>query len=102
MDAKKNAGLFLLGLSVALSAPVVAAQSADKTVRPETMTCAEFLVLDKDVQPRVVYWLDGYSQGGAAKTEIVVHSFDRPITVVVDECKKTPKETVWQKIKKFF
>jgi|ERR1700719_1398511 hypothetical protein len=102
MDTKKSAGVVLLGLSVVLSAPVLAAQSADKTVKPETMTCAEFLVLDKDVQPRVVYWLDGYSQGGTAKTEIVVHSFDRPVTVIVEECKKTPKDNLWQKIKKFF
>ena len=32
----------------------------------------------------------------------MIHAFERPITVVVSECKKTPKETLWQKIKKFF
>ena len=106
MKTPKYAGVCVLGFVVgsgAFGVPVFAAQSADKTVKPETMTCEEFLALGEDVQPHVVYWIDGYSQSGTAKAEgVVIHAFERPITVVVSECKKTPKETLWQKIKKFF
>ena len=103
MDTRRRAGVFVLGFVVgimALGGSVLAAQS-EKSIKPENMTCEEFLVLGKDVQPHVVYWIDGYSQG-SAKTEVVIHSFERPITVVVNECKKTPKESLLEKIKKFF
>ena len=91
-----------LGLMV-LGTPALAAQSAGKAIKPEEITCEEFLVLGKDVQPHVVYWIEGYSKAGTVKEEgVVIQAFERPITVIVNECKKTPKETLWQKVKKFF
>lgn len=93
----------LLG-HLALSDAVLAADTpAKKTVKPETVTCEEFLAMGEDVQPRVVYWIDGYAKSGKLVTEGVgEEAFSRPITVIVDACKKTPKETLWQKIKSYF
>ena len=88
-------GSLSLGLSVSW------AQNKEKTVKPDTITCEEFLAMDKDVQPQVVYWIDGYENSGDAKVEgIVIHIFERPISTVVSECKKAPKDTLSQKIKK--
>jgi len=53
------------------------------------------------VRPHAVYWIEGYTKSGE-KVEAVESTFSRPITEVVKECEKTPKETLWQKIKKFF
>ncbi|HXL09372.1 MAG TPA: HdeA/HdeB family chaperone [Candidatus Bathyarchaeia archaeon] len=64
MKTRKYAGVCVLTVVVgsgAFGAPVFGAQSADKTVKPETMTCEEFLALGEDVQPHVVYWIHGYS-----------------------------------------
>jgi hypothetical protein len=57
--------------------------------------------MDKDVQPHVVYWIDGYEKSGDAKAEgVVIHILERPISTVVSECKKAPKDALAQKIKK--
>ena len=90
--------------NLAMGASVLAAdQTAKKKVKPETLTCEEFLALGEDVRPRVVYWIDGYSKSGKLTAEGVdEEAFTRPIAVIVDECKKTPKETLWQKIKSHF
>lgn len=90
--------------NLALGASVLAAdQAAKKKVKPETLTCEEFLAMGEEVRPRVVYWIDGYAKSGKLTAEGVGEEvFTRPITIIVDECKKAPKETLWQKIKSYF
>jgi len=71
--------------------------SGGKTIKPEQTSCEKFLVLGKDVTA----WgrlIEGYSKAGTVKEQ----TFERPITVVMNEGKKTPKETLWQKIKNGF
>jgi acid stress chaperone HdeA len=86
-----------------LGAPFSLAQNKEKTIKPEKITCEEFLAMDKDVQPHVVYWIDGYENSDDAKAEgVVIHIFERPINTVVSECKKAPKDALAQKIKKNF
>ena len=69
-----------------------------------TMTCQEFLLLDHNIQPLAVYWLDGYRKGQlkTSDEDVGMVSLDRPISAVVNECKRTPKETLWHKIKSTF
>ena len=50
----------------------------------------------------MVYWIEGYAQSGEKVESVRIDAFARPITTVVAECAKTPKETLWQKIKKHF
>jgi acid stress chaperone HdeA len=85
------AGLLALGVgSVAYAA---------KKVKPREMTCEEFLALGSEVQPRVVYWLEGYSKSGKLEdAEVDVDSMQRPVAMVVTECRKEPKATLWQKL----
>ena len=105
METRKSASVFVLGFimgGVMLSAPVFAEQNTDKTVNPETMTCEEFLALGEEMRPRAVYWIEGYAQSGEKVESVRIDAFARPITTVVDACEKTPKETLWQKIKTHF
>jgi acid stress chaperone HdeA len=105
METRKSARMFVLGFiagGVVFGAPVLAEQNEKKTVKPETMTCEEFLALGEEVRPQAVYWIEGYSESGAKVETMKIEAFARPITAVVAECEKTPKETLWQKIKKYF
>jgi len=105
METRKRARMLILGFiagSVMLGIPVSAEQTEEKTVKPETMTCEEFLALGEEVRPQAVYWIEGYSKSGAKVEAMRINAFSRPITTVVAECEKTPKETLWQKIKKHF
>jgi hypothetical protein len=77
------------------------------------MTCEQFLAVREELQPRVAYWLDGYAAGGGtgakgdsaqagAKAAVAPVSFSRDMAVVVAECQGSPKESVWEKIRKEF
>jgi HdeA/HdeB family len=82
--------------SLLIAGPVAA---ADGKKRVDQITCEEFLAPDLDDQQRIAYWVDGYEE---AKGEAAVGTvaFDKFIGALVDDCRVTPKETLWQKLKK--
>jgi hypothetical protein len=69
-----------------------------KKVKPVKMTCQEFMALGSSEQPEVAYWLDGYGRkaGDQAMGEV---DLDRDMAVLVQECKPTPKASLWSRIK---
>jgi hypothetical protein len=76
------------------------ATAADKKV--DEITCEELLALNPDDQNRIAYWVDGYAQakGEEAVGTVALDKFGQPIGELVADCKATPKETLWEKIKK--
>jgi hypothetical protein len=102
----KKSNRFVRGLAVSASFALAAltvgvAAHAAKKVNAKDMTCEEFLALGHEVQPRVVYWLEGYSVSGKPEAaEIDVDALERPVTMVVADCRAAPKATLWEKIKK--
>jgi len=91
------AGLVLGGLA---AAPAARAQSKSKQV--DMITCEEFLAMPPQNQERIAYWVDGYQEGNGKKAIEVIQfdKFGQPIGEMVEDCKTTPKETLWQKLKK--
>ena len=92
-----------VALAFVLSAGVVAkpaAAAAPKAI--DKITCEEFLALNPDDQNRIAYWVDGYAQakGEASVGTVAFDKFGQPIGALVEDCKATPKETLWQKLKK--
>ena len=84
-----------------LTSPAFAATSADAMKKPAKMTCEEFIALDDVQKPKVVYWAEGFSKKGKPVDSVVdLDETDRLIPILVTECKKTPKLTLWQKLKK--
>jgi HdeA/HdeB family protein len=68
----------------------------------DQITCEDFLKMAPASQERIAYWVNGYQhgQGNPAVEVIEFDKFGQPIGEIVEDCKATPKETVWQKIKK--
>jgi len=99
---KKLIGAFIVTAAVGglLTAGPVRADSKKKQV--DQITCEEFLALNPDDQQRIAYWVDGYetSKGEAAVGTVAFDKFGQPIGALVEDCKATPKETLWQKLKK--
>lgn len=91
-----------LSLTVGLGCLATAgsAQAANKKI--DTITCEEFLAMNPEDQNRIAYWVDGYAQakGEAAVGTVAFDKFGQPIGELVADCKATPKETLWQKLKK--
>jgi hypothetical protein len=91
-----------LTFAVALGCLVAAgsATAADKKV--DESTCEELLALNPDDQNRIAYWVDGYAQakGEEAVGTVALDKFGQPVGELIADCKATPKETLWEKIKK--
>lgn len=63
------------------------------------MTCEEFVGLDESFQPKAVYWAVAYGHNGQPEAEAMeVDGVEKVVPFVVEECKKAPKETFWQKV----
>ncbi|MFL9966977.1 HdeA/HdeB family chaperone [Paraburkholderia sediminicola] len=94
-----KAAVFVIG--VALSASCLA--DANKEMKPAKMTCQDFLVMDDVYKPQMVYWMDGYNNKGKMQPEdVVMVGQDETVAALVEECKKTPKQSFAQKVKYFF
>ena len=69
---------------------------------PTKMTCSDFLAMEDVVKPKIVYWAEGFSKGGKPTDGVIeIDETDRKVPVLVQECKATPKLTLWEKIKKY-
>jgi hypothetical protein len=73
-----------------------------KSKKIKEITCEEFLALNPEDQQRIAYWVDGFAtaKDEAALDTVAFDKFGQPIGALVDDCKATPKETLWQKLKK--
>ena len=100
MRASTIASLALGVFLAAVAAPGTASSAAPKKV--DQITCEEFLAMNLDDQNRIAYWIDGYStaKGEAAVGTVAFDKFGNPIGALVDDCRVTPKETLWQELKK--
>ena len=86
----------------ALLGLVAAGPASAKSKQIDQITCEEFLALNPEDQNKIAFWVDGYqvAKGDAAVGTVAFDKFGQPIGALVDDCKATPKETLWQKLKK--
>ena len=79
------------------------AQSSGTKKPLGTMTCEDFLGIDDSIKPKMVYWAVAYGKGGKPQSAILdVEATEKVIPVLIDECKKAPKASFWQKMKAEF
>ena len=67
------------------------------------MTCEDFLAVEETFKPKVVYWAAAYGKGGKPEAAILdVEGTEKVVPVIIEVCKKAPKESFWQKVKAEF
>jgi HdeA/HdeB family len=91
-----------LACGAALAAVLTAGAAFAASKKIDQITCEEFLAMNPDDQNRIAYWIDGYQQSKneAAVGTVAFDKFGQPIGALVDDCKATPKATLWEKLKK--
>ncbi len=91
-----------LALGAVLGGLVATEPACAASKQVDQITCEEFLALNPEDQNKIAFWVDGYqvAKGEAAVGTVAFDKFGQPIGALVDDCKKTPKETLWQKLKK--
>ena len=84
------AGLVLYGTNVVA-----------ETKKPTSnWTCAEFLAVDDQFQPKVIYWSSAQSKKGKPHGATVdIEGTEKVIPMVIDDCKKAPQASYWDKLK---
>jgi acid stress chaperone HdeA len=84
-------------------ATLAVAQSSSAKKPLGKMTCEDFLGIEDSIKPKMVYWAVAYGKGGKPERAVIdVEATEKVIPVLIDECKKAPKESFWQKMKAEF
>ncbi|HXJ35438.1 MAG TPA: HdeA/HdeB family chaperone [Candidatus Eisenbacteria bacterium] len=101
MQTGRVVGLIAAGMMLGGLAAANPASATSKQV--DQITCEEFLALNESDRNKIAFWVDGYqaAKGEAAVGTVAFDKFGQPIGALVDDCKKTPKETLWQKLKSY-
>jgi acid stress chaperone HdeA len=94
----KLAHFTVIAILVATAGPAPAAAPAKKPLAK--WTCEEFLAVDDQFKPKVVYWATAYSQGGKPRSAVIDIDGTETVTpAIIDSCVKTPKSSFWQTLK---
>ncbi len=85
-----------------LLAAAFAAQSAlaENSKKPVSgWTCDEFLAVEGDFQPKIVYWATAKSKTGKPGSIVDIEGTEKVVPMVIDDCKKTPSDSFMTKLK---
>jgi acid stress chaperone HdeA len=89
---------FALPLIIAAVAASAAAAENKKPVAK--WTCEDFVGVDDQFKPKVVYWATAYAKGGKPEASVVdIEGTEKVTPIVIDECQKAPQASFWQKLK---
>ena len=90
----------VVGATLVTGSTVAFGQSASTKTPLAKMTCEDFIGIDDTFKPKVVYWAVAYGQGGKPESAgINVDGTEKMIPVLIEACKKAPKESFWEKVK---
>ena len=90
----------VVAATLVVGSTVAFGQSAGTKKPLGKMTCEDFIGIEETFKPKVVYWAVAYGQGGKPESAgINVEGTEKMIPVLIEACKKAPKESFWQKVK---
>jgi acid stress chaperone HdeA len=94
----KLAQFSVIAILVTTAGAALAAAPAKKPL--SHWTCEEFLAVDDQFKPKVVYWATAYSKGGKPTSAMIDIDGTETVTpAIIDSCVKTPKSSFWQTLK---
>lgn len=84
-------------LGAALATQTALAETNKKPV--SNWTCEEFLAVEGDFQPKVVYWATAKTKSGKPGSIVDIEGTEKVVPMVIDDCKKTPSDSFMTKLK---
>jgi acid stress chaperone HdeA len=62
--------------------------------------CSDFLAVDDQFKPKVVYSATAFAKGGKPRASVVdIEGTEKVVPRVIDDCTKEPGASFWQKLK---
>jgi acid stress chaperone HdeA len=92
--------LVMTGIGVSAAAGETGKPAAQIKKPVTQWTCAEFIALDDQYKPNVVYWATAYAKGGKPEaSELDIAGTETVTPMIVQDCEKEPKASFWKKLK---
>jgi acid stress chaperone HdeA len=86
--------------------PLILAAAAATTVaakveRPVTQwACSDFLSVDDQFKPKVIYWAAAYAKGGQPEAAVIdIKGIEKVTPELIGQCKKAPQASFWTRLK---
>jgi acid stress chaperone HdeA len=75
--------------------------AAAETKKPVTQwTCADFLSVDDQFKPKIVYAATAFAKGGKPAASVIdIDGTEKMIPRLVEDCTREPKASFWQRVK---
>jgi acid stress chaperone HdeA len=90
--------VLVLGAGASIGAAVAADESNKKPVT--SWTCADFLAVDDQFRPKVVYVASAFTKGGKPEAAVIdIDGTEKVTPLVIDDCHKAPQSSFMQKLK---
>jgi len=82
-------------------AAAATASLAAKVEKPVTQwACSDFLSVDDQFKPKVVYWAAAYAKGGQPEAAVIdIKGIEKVTPEVIGQCKKAPQASFWTRLK---
>ncbi len=74
---------------------------AAKVEKPVTQwTCADFLSVDDQFKPKVIYWATAFAKGGQPEAAVIdIKGIEKVTPQIIGKCKKEPQASFWPRLK---
>lgn len=84
-----------------LAAAALYAQTAHADAKKPVAnwTCEEFLAVEGDFQPKVVYWASAKAKSGKPGGIVDIEGTEKVVPIIVDDCQKEPSSSFMTKLK---
>jgi acid stress chaperone HdeA len=87
-------------LTLVITAVAASAVAADSKKPVAKWTCAEFIAVDDQFKPKVVYAATAYSKAGKPEAAVIdIEGTEKVTPMIIDDCNKAPQASFWQKLK---
>jgi acid stress chaperone HdeA len=87
-------------VSFILIVAATAAASAEVKKPVAQWKCADFVSVDDQFKPKVVYSATAFAKGGKPAASVVdIEGTEKVIPRLIDDCTKEPKASFWRKLK---
>jgi acid stress chaperone HdeA len=89
-----------LWVPLALVVTVTAAISAEVKKPVAQWKCADFLSVDDQFKPKVVYSATAFAKGGKPAASVVdIEGTEKVIPRLIEDCTKDPRASFWRRLK---
>jgi acid stress chaperone HdeA len=86
-------------LVLAVAAFCAQSAQADAKKPVSNWSCEEFLAVEGDFQPKVIYWATAKAKSGKPGGVVDIEGTEKVVPMIIDDCKKEPSSSFMTKLK---